>query len=474
MYHFPMTMVSHEISSPPDIELFKTRDPLPGQETLFGLVLPPMAHSHNVEVNMVLPLEIESPERRKLRPDVFAELPITQLNAIVQARDEYEGIETLAEGIEEEGILIHNPLVARFDKLSARRYLEFVNGIYGNKVEERRTVADLVSTREGEENAYYIVIAGHRRLKALQIIGEEQVTVKVLENIDPLDALYLQAQENTPKLLKDYERSEQHGRLWSVSKARDPKLTLREFSRNVGTTEDVLRRDLRYYSLPDSVKNYVVPRNRIEGDAGNTIIPDQPLMPFNVACQLGRLVEKGAGEHDILFLARRFFEENITSERAASERVSHYIKNSIDGASVDMVDLFNVNAAQLARHRRSMQVAGRFAAPLDSAIAYFNRVRSAQDMGIADSIEDGLSLAGAANRLRDLADVMEGLLPSMKNMLNGDSERILETMRDVRDNAQKIEQTMNSERESGIFLQEGVVTPISESETESPDLGISA
>jgi len=458
-----MAQSFREFGAPTDIELFRSAEPLPGQNGLLGFELPqstrPDTYESGLEMQPNLGLDM-GVERRTLRKDVFKDIPITQLNAIVQARDEYEGIETLAEAIEEEGVLIHNPLVARFDRISARRYLNFVNAIYGNKLIEKKQTNDLIATEEEGQEAYYILIAGHRRIRALHSLGEEQVTVKVLDNIAPLDALYLQAQENTPKLLKDYERAEQHGRLWAVSKAKESKITHKEFSRSVGATEAIVRRDLRYYSLPDSVKNYVVPRNRAEGEKGNTIVPDQPLMPFTVACQLGRLVERGASEHDILFLARRFFEGNVTSEREASERVGHYIRDSIDTKFSNMVDLFNTNAGSIAEHRRNRQILGRFADPLNTALAELNRMKQARDRGFGDGAEDGMSVVGAASQIKKIATAVEGLLPVMENVLNGDTERIQAIMQSARSTAVEIEQTMGI-TSPNIFLQEGIASPLS-------------
>ncbi len=403
-------------------------------------------HLNGVEgVNLELPMIVEIGKRR-IRTD-HRTLPLIELNAIVQARDEYEGVEELAGAIDEAGFVIHDPLVAQFDEDGAREYLSYVYGIYGDKVPERKRISDLQpSTFQGQE-VYYIVVAGHRRLRALQINEAKDVDVKVVRGVDALHALILQAQENTPKLLKDYERAEQHGRLWAVSKIAEPDLTHEEFARRMGYKPKVIARDFRYYKLPDGVKNYVVPRRRQDSGTGNTVIPDQPLMPFNVACQLGRLAEADAPEHDILFMARRLFEEGISSEEAASKRVTAYIREFRSKAS-DMTDIFGVNLARLAKGRRSRQVADRFSPMFDNAIAFFNRVKQSQEAGFSDPLEDGVSYAGAATRMKTLAEVVRHLLPGMETILKeGEVSSIADVFREMEEIASSFEGIKNGHEE---------------------------
>lgn len=418
--------------------------------------LPPPQTFKTSGVTLELPMDVEA-GRRRIKTS-HRTLSLGQVNAIVQARDEYEGVEELAGAIDEAGFVIHDPLIGQFDEDGASRYLSFVYGIYGDKVPEKKRISDLVpSIHEGEET-YYIVIAGHRRLRALEINSEQNVDVKIVKGIDALHALVLQAQENTPKLLKDYERAEQHGRLWAVSKIASPELTHEQFAKRMGFKAKVIVRDLRYYKLPDPVKNYVVPRRREDTGAGNTFIPDQPLMPFNVACQLGRLVEAGAPEHDVLFLARRFFEEGITSERAAGERVSAYLRENKSDTQ-DMADIFGVNLARLARGRRVKQVAGRYASAIDNATIFFNRVRQSQEMGLSDRVEDGVSFAAAATRLKNFAGIIEAILPGMRDLIEDEAEieRVRNVFTEMQDLAEGIEEKIGA---NGNFRPESEETPL--------------
>ncbi len=361
---------------------------------------------------------------RKVRSG-FRRVRIDDLNIIAQAREEYEGIEVLADAIKEAGFLIHTPLVAQFDKQGARRYLAYVQGVYADKLAERKNFSDLIFSERDGERAYYVVIAGHRRLRALRILKEEEVDIKVVLGIDPLHALMLQAQENTPRLLKDYERADQHGALWKVSKVNDPNSTQEEFAKRAGVTPAVLRRDLRYYDLPVEIKNYVVPRGRRDIGEGNTLIPDQPLMPFSVACQLGRLVEAGAPINEVNHIARNFFRENIRSEKTASKRVSSYLE-AFKLGSQEMVDIFGVNLAKLARVNGTRQTANLLVPAVGDAQALVARFNMLKGLGMSDRVEDGLVLAGALKHLQGLSRELGDFIASSIAELDPESIELIQ------------------------------------------------
>lgn len=353
-------------------------------------------------------------------------------------------MDVLTTAIKNSGTLIHTPFAAQFDENGAKAYLNFVYGIYGDKVPEHKSIDDLTPVVDEEGNStYYIMIAGHRRLKALQTLREEFVDVKVKKDIDPLDALYIQAQENTQKPLTDDERAEQHGRLWVVSKTREPKLTLEKFTQRVGVTITVLRRDIRFYNLPEDVKKYAITNNE---ENGHTQKQNRPQMPFNIACQLGRLIEAGAPTYDVLFLARRFFEENVTSERTASERVSKYL-HGLSTNFESLEDLFGMNANRLRHSRKTLEVARRFAQPVDEAIGYFSRIKAARENGFADLYEDNLSFASAASRLVSLASLVEKLLPGMSEVIGDENEvkRISAIFQELDTVAQNIEEKISAQ-----------------------------
>ena len=403
------------------------------QAGLFGDELLPLSHRIPEALPETLSLQLEGVEDDKegnVQQGEFERHDLSELNTVVQQRKIYEDIDILANNIKEEGLLIHPLLVARYtSEEQAHAYLVAAYGTVGKKIppHERRRLVDLRQSTHNRTPCWYIVIAGHRRLRALEMLEEESSVVQIFDNMHPLRALKVQVSENTSRLPKDFERAEQNGDLWSVDKALEPKLTVEQFAKRVGHRADVIRRDLLYYGLPDELKNLVIPRGQEDTGHGNTRVASQSLMPFRVASQLGRMVEKGAPKHDVLFLARRFWDEGLASEEAASKRVSEYLK-AFDQGNLSMDSLFNINAKETAKLKEKREAAKRFVGPLDSAINYFLQVAKAKEYGLPTD-QDGISYRAAAKRMRILSMVVKGLIPDMKAHLTqerrGEIERYL-------------------------------------------------
>ncbi len=395
------------------------------QGGLFGRV----NHDVIVEPGLDLSTPVEVSGRDgEVKQGAFERTNLALLNVIVQQRDEYSGISGLAANIEEHG-MIHPLLVARYDADGARDYLVAAYGTYGKKVsaDQRKRLPDLVKTTENGNETYYIVIAGHRRLRALRMLQKKTSILQIVNDIDPFEALEIQASENTAKLPKDYERAESNGDLHSILKARDPKLRIEKFATRVGHPVAVVRKDLRYYGLPPEVKNFVVPRNRRDSGEGDTEIPDQPLMEFNIACQLGRLVEVGASFDDILFLAKRFFVENITNEKTASRRVTQYIRDSIVHGGADMTDIFGFNVRRVAENTRTRQVAKTFIDPALAGLGLLERVRIAKENGFGGEKDDKLSFAAAGGYIKRLAELADELTDALHETMDADARNEIHT-----------------------------------------------
>ncbi len=404
--------------APPDSIDTGPFTPGPDQMGLFEEGLLPLSHRIPEAQPETLSLQLEGVEDVKegnVQQGEFERHDLSELNTVVQQRKIYEDIDILANNIKEEGLLIHPLLIARYtSEEQAHAYLVAAYGTVGKKIppNERRRLVDLRQSTHDGKPCWYIVIAGHRRLRALEMLEEESSVVQVFDNMHPLRALKVQVSENTSKLPKDFERAEQNGDLWAVDKALEPKLTVEQFAKRVGHRADVIRRDLLYYSLPDELKNLVVPQGQEDTGHGNTKVVSQSLMPFRVASQLGRMVEKGVPKHDVLFLARRFWDEGLASEEAASKRVSEYLK-AFDQGNLSMDSLFNIKAEETAKLQNNREAGKRFVVPFDSAIRFFIQVAKAKQYGLPTD-QDGISYRAAAKRMRILTMVVRDLIPEMR------------------------------------------------------------
>lgn len=361
----------------------------------------------------------------RIKQGEFRRVFLANLNTIVQQRQVYKGINTLADNISEVG-LINTLLVSRYTTAeAAQAYLAEVYNSIGRRVppENRIRLEDLkVTIDEQGREVYDIVVSGHRRLRALNKLKAKDIVLQVIEDVDPYAALSMQASENTYKAPEDWERAMGNGDRYAVESTHNPRLTPKMFAKSVGMTEDALRRDLRFYSLPDRVIEYVIPRQIIDDGTGDSEVSEQPLMPFNVACQLGRLVGAGASEHDILFLARTFFVDKVTDEKEARRRVSRYIIHSIRNKHDSLFNIFGENAAIIARRTRIREVAKKDVFKFQAATGYVRRVRRAKAMGLPDGGEQNISFAGAARSIRDFAHEIEELLPELRDEFSDPDE----------------------------------------------------
>lgn len=361
----------------------------------------------------------------RIKQGEFKRVFLANLNTIVQQRQVYKGINTLAGNISEVG-LIHPLLVSRYTTAeAAQEYLTEVYNSIGRRIppENRIRLKNLkVTVDEQGREVYDIVVSGHRRLRALHKLDATDIVLQIIENIDSYVALRMQASENTYNPPDDWERAMGHGDLYAVESTHDPRLTPKMFAKRVGMTEGALRKDLRFYSLPNRVREYVIPRQIIDDGTGDSEVSEQPLMPFNVACQLGRLVEVGASEHDILLLARNLFVSNITDEKEASRRVSNYIKHSIRNRYDSLFNIFGENAAVVARRRRIREVAKQDVLRFREATGYIRRVKRAKEMNLPDGGEQNVSFAGAARSIRDFAHEIEELLPELRDEFSDPDE----------------------------------------------------
>lgn len=400
----------------------------------------------------------------EIKQGEFKRVILASLNTIVQQRQVYKGINRLAGNIAEVGLI--NPiLISRYTTPEAAQdYLTAVYNSIGRRIspENRIRVRDLkVTVDEKGQEVYEIVVSGHRRLRALHKLDATNIVLQVIENVDPYEALKIQASENTYEPPADWERAQGHGDLYAVESAFNPKLTPKQFAKQVGVSEGVLRRDLRFYGLPDKVKEYVIPRTIIDEGEGDSEVFEQPLMPFNIACQLGRLVEAGASEHDILILARNLYVSNITDEREASRRVSNYIRDSIKHKHDNLFNMFGEIAAVVARRRRTREVAKQDVHKFRGATIYLNRVDRALEMDLPDGGEQNISFAGAAHEIRALAEAADKVIPKLRKKFSDPDEaaRIRETFQDMKKFAEEVIEVVGPENllDDNSWIQNGEV-----------------
>lgn len=180
------------------------------------------------------------------------------VNVLAQMRGDmsHEELNDLKRNIREVGGLVNEPLYAMMDAASAQHYLDITNTAWG----ANGALEDLVMNEYG---MYYIVIAGHRRTRAMREICEEDGDVdysrlapaKIIVGATPHQILSLQLAENVmvPPPPNRYARIIHE--IYITGVAAGIYTSVADFVRHSPLGEDRVRSALRFMELPDIVQN---------------------------------------------------------------------------------------------------------------------------------------------------------------------------------------------------------------------------
>lgn len=185
-------------------------------------------------------------------------IPLDWINTLPQPRQTFEEIEELAENIALRGLI--NPLtVVRFSAENAKRHLEKTANLWKTNLQ----LKSLKGVVEGNENFYYILISGERRLRALRHLQtlhsqEFHIPVSLCEDISSEEFFFLQVSENIHKQVPPHEQALAYVSLLRTRREENPKYPLAQFARDVGRSESKIRTDLRFCELPSIIQDFIV------------------------------------------------------------------------------------------------------------------------------------------------------------------------------------------------------------------------
>lgn len=182
---------------------------------------------------------------------------LSEINAFpdAQTRQNYEGIDELKESIKSSN-LFHPLMVAKLNPQDASDYLDGLNGLWGTS----HTIDEQIPTSDGY---YYVLIAGHRRMKAVGLLLDEisvlrpdvdtsqmRISANVLENITLTDALKIQISENTSQKLPPDQEAH------SIRLYKDRTgLNTRECANDLGCSQRKVRESVRFTEMPIDIQN---------------------------------------------------------------------------------------------------------------------------------------------------------------------------------------------------------------------------
>jgi hypothetical protein len=188
-------------------------------------------------------------------------------------RKTFNGIESLATSINNFG-LIHPLTVARLSLEATQEYLEVINHLW----ERGYTVRDLLPIEVGKKKEiyYYILIAGERRLRAIQSLDREKVGVNLCRSIAPLTALMIQFSENIHSPPPPHEEAEGYVNLYKLITGVNPSYSVAEFARDVAErSPGTIRNALRFCELPKKLRGFV----------------EKGVVPYGIGVEISRLYQ---------------------------------------------------------------------------------------------------------------------------------------------------------------------------------------
>ncbi len=221
-----------------------------------------------------------------------------------------EGLEDLALSIKQSGQI--NPgIVVGLAKSEAVKYLNLINEMWGTEYSVALFTPVFLKELKGEY--YLFLVAGHRRLKAVELGEVETFYCQLHLAMNFSKALMLQFQENLHEQVPPDDEARFLTFFWRQEKSTKTKLTLAEFARKMGKKPETVRRSVRFTSLPVAVQRLILPSQEFKKG-----------MAFGILCELARLQEartthgKGYDERELMRLAYVLVVQQKTAKNAAA------------------------------------------------------------------------------------------------------------------------------------------------------------
>ncbi|MDO8571308.1 MAG: hypothetical protein Q7R79_01385 [bacterium] len=349
-----------------------------------------------------------------------AHIPLHVLNVLPQPRKTFAGIPELAGDVAEKKIL-NPPTVAKFSREQAERHVTVINTLWGTNFELENLHA---ASEVGEQDVYYILLAGERRYRSCQYLwergcdscreqyGEEQdgicffrhfesntIEVRLCVDIPPLPALFLQLSENTHLSVPPHEEAHAYGLLFQLIRQARETFSVTQFARHVGRTPETVRNALRYCELPSEIQQCV--------EGGH--------IRYGMAVEIARLQEDGISDTDELLLWTLRAATGHVTTKNFRENVTEYLTQRHIGQS-SFLELVGHGTEQEMRAIR-VTVAEDIIKGVWFWVHYCMRVLLLFEQGKLGKEDSLLSERSPVRVFRSFIKVLEKLLPHVKPFL---------------------------------------------------------
>lgn len=217
---------------------------------------------------------MEASAEMKPRYFQWLRIPYDLINVLPQPRKTFEDIGELGDDVADKN-LHYPPLLAAYDEDYCQQHLDLINKLWRTSFQ----ITDLVYRIEKGIKVFYVLIDGERRFRSCKYLmetgcsvcrekygpggcyqrhfGDLKIETRFSFNIDPHDALDIQASANIHRRVPPVEEARFYEGLFNLRKSKNPKYTLTEFARKMGRNPNTIRQALKFCELPMEYQEYV-------------------------------------------------------------------------------------------------------------------------------------------------------------------------------------------------------------------------
>lgn len=273
-------------------------------------------------------------------------IPLSCIHALRQMRGKMseDGLEELTASIKEATQL--NPgIIVALSKSASVTYLRRINEMWGTNYRITQFAATFI--KEKKEFFYLFLVAGHRRLRAVTNakLGHFYCYLRLETNFSK--ALHLQFQENLHEEVAPEDQARFLSLFWREEKEAKPTITLATFAKSLGKRPEVVRKSIRFTTLPVTLQKLVQPSKDFKKGIG-----------FGLLCELARLQEariakkKPYNEQELIQLAYAAVTQQKTVKATAAWVTEHI--NELEGQDT----MFELSIQEVSQSSCSSAVSG--------------------------------------------------------------------------------------------------------------------
>jgi len=329
--------------------------------------------------------------KKKLHAFFVKNVSIPYINVLPQLRKTFDGIDELAIDIKEKG-LIHPIAIAIFRKEDCIKYVGIINKLWKNKIK----ITDLKTYRK----TYFVLLSGERRLRACKKNEMKKIRATLYKDILAIDALMLQASENTYVPPKPEEMASFYDKFYQLLVLSGRKMSKIKFAQSVGRSSDAIRNALRFSKLPKKIRKFV----------------DDGVISYGIACEIARLHQEGMKVRELNDWCINAIVKNINGKEFR-KIVSKYLlqRKSSQTSFFDIIDI--LSKEDLEKNLRKRNIEHKTSDAFYAGSKYFLRVLYLFEHSLLGLEESPFSMRGSINAFLNEIEIIEKVIPHMRKVL---------------------------------------------------------